>query len=126
MNLKKAIFLLFLATSSLFSIGFDKTEHVQVSMALSYAGEALFDEYSHVSDTERVLYATGVTLAVGLGKEFYDQYDYGGFSSKDLVADLAGAVSGALLSSYLDKSYFLVIEHKKIKKATKIAIGRRF
>ena len=126
MRLRNGLFALLFLTTSLFSVGFDKTQHMQVSMALGYAGATLLNEYGSDSKTKKILYATGVSFAVGLGKEFYDQYDYGGFSEKDLVADLTGAVSGAVLSSYLDKKYFLIIERKKERKSAKIILGRKF
>lgn len=34
-------------------------------------------------------------IAVGVTKEIYDKLDYGGFSRKDLIADVFGALAGA-------------------------------
>ena len=126
MKLQNRLFALLFLTTSLFSVGFDKAQHMQVSMALGYAGATLWDAHGTDSKTQKILYATGVSFAIGLGKEFYDQYDYGGFSEKDLVADLTGAVSGAVLSSYLDHDYFLIIERQKEQKSAKIILGRKF
>jgi len=33
-------------------------------------------------------------MSVGLGKEFYDQYSYGGFDQYDLMADAVGCLIG--------------------------------
>ncbi len=35
-------------------------------------------------------------MAVGLGKELYGEYDYGGFDDEDLLADFAGCTLGML------------------------------
>jgi hypothetical protein len=34
-----------------------------------------------------------ITLAVGVCKELYDQYSYGGFSCLDLLADVSGILT---------------------------------
>ncbi len=36
-------------------------------------------------------------VMAGVLKEIYDEYKYGGFDSKDLIATLIGVVSGALV-----------------------------
>ncbi len=43
----------------------------------------------------RPLAATAVVVAAGLGKELYDEYDYGGFDYKDLLATVIPGVAAA-------------------------------
>lgn len=39
--------------------------------------------------------AAMVTFVIGIGKELYDEFDYGGFSIPDLIADFAGVLLAA-------------------------------
>ncbi len=126
MFIRKVILTFLMVTTSLFAIAEDKTWHMQTSMMLTYTGQVFFDQFSDVSHSESVIYATGISLAIGLGKELYDEQDYGGFSSKDLAADLVGALSGALLSDYFDHKYFFRIEHDTVQKKSKIVAEYKF
>lgn len=38
------------------------------------------------------------TLAIGVAKEFYDKKDYGLFDWNDILADVCGALIGAIIS----------------------------
>lgn len=40
-------------------------------------------------------------MAVGVAKEIYDEYDYGGFSAGDLVADGLGCAVGVAISEII-------------------------
>jgi uncharacterized protein YfiM (DUF2279 family) len=113
-------------TNHLYGVGDDKIKHLEVSTFLGYTGETLLHKYSQLPDKKKVLYAVGAAFAVGVGKELYDEEDYGGFSIKDLIPDLFGAVTGAIVSNYLNKNYFLKIEHKSDKKISKISIAYKF
>ena len=126
MKIIRSILLPLLMTNSLYGVGDDKIKHLQVSMLLGYAGETLLHKYSQLSHEDKVLYAVGAAFAIGIGKELYDEQDYGGFSAEDLVPDLFGSVSGAIISNYLNKNYFLKIEHKTDKKISKITMAYKF
>ena len=126
MKITKYMLLVIILTNHLYGVGDDKYKHLKVSTALGYTGETLLHKYSKLSNKKKVLYAVGAALAIGVGKELYDQADYGGFSTKDLVPDLFGAVSGAIISNYLNKNYFLQIEHKSDQKISKIVMAYRF
>lgn len=89
MNIKK---LLLLATVAL-SLNANAIEQ---DKKLHFAGSALIaGGVQAYSQDWRV--AMGSCMAVGLAKEIYDEYDYGGFDGKDLAYDLAGCVTGTLL-----------------------------
>lgn len=42
--------------------------------------------------------AVVTTLAIGVAKEFYDKKDYGLFDWNDILADVSGALIGAIIS----------------------------
>ena len=42
--------------------------------------------------------AVVTTLAIGVAKEFYDKKDYGLFDWNDILADVCGALIGAIIS----------------------------
>lgn len=122
----KQILLLLLITKSLYAVGEDKILHLQTSLVLGYAGETLLHRYSQFSDSEKIILATGVAFAAGVGKEFYDEMDYEGFSSKDLVPDLVGSITGVLLSHYLNKNYFLSVGYKDKEKKSNLSMSYTF
>ncbi len=126
MKIIKQILLLLLITKSLYAIGEDKTLHLQTSIVLGYAGETILHKYSQFSHSEKIFYATGIAFAMGVGKEIYDEVDYDGFSSKDLVPDLLGSLTGVILSNYLNKKYFLSIGYKAKDKKSNVSISHTF
>jgi uncharacterized protein YfiM (DUF2279 family) len=126
MSFFKILVILFFVSTSLFGFAEDKTKHFQACMIISYTGETLLHKSEKKPHMKTVLYATGISMLVGLGKELYDENDYGGFSKKDLMADALGAFSGALLSHYLNRNYFLHMEHDNTKKKSKIVLEHKF
>ncbi|MGD1527139.1 hypothetical protein [Vibrio owensii] len=78
-----------LFSTSAFALEKDKKQHLAVSAAISFATQSVVDDY-------RISMATCAT--VGLAKEIYDEVDYGGFSERDLVADLIGCGAGIALN----------------------------
>ena len=118
--------LLLFSYASVFAMAEDKTKHIQACMVISYAGETILHKYRKKPHISNIFYASGISFFVGLTKELYDENDYGGFSSKDLAADAIGAFSGAVLSHYLNKNYFLRIEHDTKKKKSKIVGEYKF
>ncbi|MBK8971158.1 MAG: DUF2279 domain-containing protein [Hahellaceae bacterium] len=79
-------------------LGDDKFAHFFGSAALAAAGSD-FLESGQRTDCQTAALSIGLSFSVGLGKEFYDRSQGKPFSTKDLVADLAGAMTGALISS---------------------------
>lgn len=71
----------------------DKHLHAGVSFGLTLAGHGIATE-KNWSPAARFAVTTATVLAVGLAKETLDQFDYGGFSRRDLVADLVGVAIG--------------------------------
>ena len=64
----------------------DKVLHICISYILmTYFGAAL-----------PIWMAALFTIIIGIVKELYDQKDYGGFSWKDLIADVVGIVLGII------------------------------
>lgn len=78
--------------------GDDKFAHFFGSAALAAAGSD-FMESDQRTRCQTAAFGIGLSFSVGLGKEFYDRSQGKPFSSKDLVADLAGAMTGALISN---------------------------
>ncbi len=70
----------------------DKIQHMSISATLSFSALRVFDDYDN-----SWLYAHASTLAFGIAKELYDEFDYGGFSKRDLVADFLGSLAGSFL-----------------------------
>lgn len=122
----RLLVLLGLLSSSLFALAEDKTRHIQACMLIGYTGETILHTQTDKPRFATVLYASGISFLVGLTKEVYDQNDYGGFSSKDLAADAIGAFSGALLSHYLNKHYFLRVDLDPKTKRSSITGTYRF
>ena len=63
----------------------DKAKHFGVCMLIVLASAWIFGEIA----------AAAFAIAVGLGKELYDKHDYGLFDWWDILADVAGALTGA-------------------------------
>ena len=82
-------------------LGNDKALHFGVSAGIaagSYAASAsLLEARGHA-----LLVASGVTLAIGTGKELLDLAGFGDPSWKDFVADVAGTVAGLALAWSVD------------------------
>lgn len=79
---------LLIASSQALAVEEDKVKHFAVSGAIGASMQLYTEDW-------RTSMATCV--GVGLAKELYDQYDYNGFSEKDLVADVLGCSVGVLL-----------------------------
>ncbi|CAL9962073.1 hypothetical protein VPHD148_0066 [Vibrio phage D148] len=67
------------------AINDDKQKHLVVSTAIGAFTQI------HTEDWKTSMAAC---TAVGLAKELYDEYDYGGFDGKDLAYDVAGCAVG--------------------------------
>ena len=65
----------------------DKIAHFSVSFVI----------VSLLSQIMVILLAVLLTFLIGVAKEFYDEYTYGGFSILDLGADILGILTFYLL-----------------------------
>lgn len=72
----------------------DKVLHFGVSFgAGKILNQRVFDDYR---------YSLATCFALGVGKELYDEIDYGGFDEKDLLADALGCGFGV----WVDEAFF--------------------
>lgn len=83
--------------------GEDKWAHFVGSAALAAAGTDFMDSNNFPNDNPRTncqnaVWSVGLTLAIGAAKEGYDVSRNQPFSSKDMVANLAGALTGAMIA----------------------------
>lgn len=78
------------------SIEDDKKDHLIVSYAIGLGSTYYFDD---------PIIGFSSCLAVGLGKEIYDQIDYNGFDEKDLAYDAIGCFLGTLTVEGLKFSF---------------------
>lgn len=77
-----AILLLLTACSN---IAKDKQMHTIGSAGIGAVAQAI---------THDVVKSSIVCIGVGVSKELYDEYSYGGFDTKDLLADAVGCAIG--------------------------------
>lgn len=76
------------------AIPVDKYIHCVVTMIIASA-------FMHILPfgwLTRYIVSVLLTIAIGVLKELYDKKDYGLFDRKDIYADVAGAVLGALMA----------------------------
>ena len=66
----------------------DKQLHLGVSTVLGFSTTLVIEDPVH---------AYAACMSVGLAKELYDQYDYGGFSTGDLAYDALGCALGSFI-----------------------------
>ena len=78
--------------------------------------------FTSLNDIERVSYATILGSTPGLIKELTDDK----FSNEDMAFNIAGALTGALLSNYLNNNTSIFISHNEEEKATKINLAYNF
>ena len=76
------------ASSQALSVEEDKVKHFVISSVIGASTQLYAYDWKTSMST---------CIGVGLAKELYDQYDYNGFSEKDLVADVLGCSVGVLL-----------------------------
>lgn len=99
-TLLSALALVCFTASSCFALDmseYDKKFHMAGS-AVSAGVINSFLGATDLSRKERIAWAAGITLGLGLAKELKDEHDYGGFSTDDLIADAIGTVAGICIS----------------------------
>lgn len=79
--------------------GKDKQLHFGVSAALTLGGHAMLGacttaDCQRLAPWARALIPPVLAFGVGLAKETADHFDYGGFSRRDMAANLAGVLVG--------------------------------
>lgn len=65
----------------------DKRLHAQYGAAIGAGSVLMLNMMDY--DGDKPMTATALCTGVGFGKELYDEYDYGGFDSKDLAVTAA-------------------------------------
>lgn len=83
-----------IVNKALSAVPVDKYIHVVVCIVIAGL-------IAHIVPCPKVIsaiVAVVVTIAIGVAKEFYDKKDYGLFDWNDILADVCGAVIGALIS----------------------------
>mgnify|MGYP006359023119 FL=1 len=124
MKLKKIV----LATCILGIVGANAADsnsakHYGFSAVFGFTSETLIHKnFSSLNDIERVSYATILGSTPGLIKELTDDK----FSNEDMAFNIAGALTGALLSNYLNNNTSIFISHNEEEKATKINLAYNF
>ena len=78
----------------------DKAEHLVVSVFLTGVSCSIFRDFYRNREESSIYFSAGLTLSLGLGKEFYDRRTPGGkFSYKDLAADVLGIGLGLWIAT---------------------------
>lgn len=109
--LGKSILLTFVLFSTSYAEN-DKALHYGVSVVTGYVAETVLHKQFE-SDTKRIVYGTLLGTVPGLIKEIMDENDKSGaFDEKDLLADIAGAFTGAFIASKINKNLFATVEKK--------------
>ena len=124
MKLKKIV----LATCILGIVGANAADsnsakHYGFSAVFGFTSETLIHKnFTSLNDIERVSYATILGSTPGLIKELTDDK----FSNEDMAFNIAGTLTGALLSNYLNNNTSIFISHNEEEKATKINLAYNF
>ncbi|MEA5357590.1 hypothetical protein VB319_27035 [Vibrio parahaemolyticus] len=86
-------FLLFVSENALSAnVDDDKILHFGASTAIGFASQSFFE------DKDSGFYTCA---AVGVAKELYDEVDYGGFDTNDMVMNLVGCAVGTVIGDEL-------------------------
>lgn len=83
-------------------LGFDKLEHFAASVIIQSWAHTTFRSRG-ASYGQASWGAAAVTATAGIGKEIWDRHHHGDFSYRDLAADGAGLLSGAVMMRQIDR-----------------------
>lgn len=83
---------LFASSMAISQVATDKVLHFMLGAIVGQSTSYLVNELTD-NPKKAFIISFASTLAVGLGKELYDQYIYGGFDLKDLLATSLGGLS---------------------------------
>lgn len=121
--MKKILFsLVLVGFTSLFAADSNSIKHFGFSGIFGYAGETIIHDYQSLSQTEKVLYGTAIGSIPGLTKELTDKK----FDNEDMAFNVLGALTGSLLSNYLNNNVFITMEHNSTKKSNKLLVSMKF
>lgn len=121
----KKIFILAVTASSTMLNATDSNsiKHYGYSAAFGFASETFIHKnYIYLDDIEKISYATILGTTPGLIKELSDKK----FSKEDLAYDFFGALSGAVLSNYINNNSTIFISHDNKHKSTQIKYAYNF
>lgn len=104
-----ACFFLFTGVAEGQGLDDDKKLHYQVSAIMGSGFYFMHNAYNTKKEEERektlsISFSLTACGATGLAKEFYDEYQASGFDSKDLLADVAGCLTGAYASKFINEN----------------------
>lgn len=124
MKLKKVLLGLgLLGFVSLQAADSNSVKHYGFSAIFGFTSETIIHKnFSNISDFEKISYATLIGSTPGLIKELTDDK----FSRQDMAFNVAGALTGALISNYLNNNTSLFVTHNEEKKSTNINLAYNF
>jgi hypothetical protein len=123
MKITKTLLILSLLGVNLFAEDSNSAKHFGFSAIFGFGSELIIHKnFPNLSNFEKVSYATILGSTPGLIKELNDDK----FSNEDLAFDIAGALTGALISNYLNNNTSIFISHNKEKEATKVNLAYNF
>lgn len=101
----------------------NSVKHYGFSAIFGFTSETIIHKsFTSLNDIERVSYATILGSTPGLIKELTDDK----FSNEDMAFNVAGALTGALLSNYLNNNTSIFVTHNEEQKATKVNLAYNF
>ena len=101
----------------------NSVKHYGFSAIFGFTSETIIHKnFTSLNDIEKVAYGTLLGSTPGLIKELTDDK----FSNEDMAFNIAGALTGALLSNYLNNNTSIFISHNEEEKATKINLAYNF
>lgn len=123
MKITKTLLLLGLLGTNIFAEDSNSAKHFGISALFGFGSELIIHKnFTNLSNFEKISYATIIGSTPGLIKELNDDK----FSNEDLAFDIAGALTGALISNYLNNNTSIFISHNKEKEATKVNLAYNF
>ena len=124
MNLKKIILSFSVFGLTILNAGdSNSVKHYCFSAVFGFASETIIHKnFTQLGDIEKVSYATILGSTPGLIKELTDDK----FSNEDMAFNFAGALTGALLSNYLNNNTSIFVTHSQEEKSTKINLAYNF
>ena len=101
----------------------NSVKHYGFSAIFGFTSETIIHKnFTSLNDIEKVAYGTLLGSTPGLIKELTDDE----FSNEDMAFNVAGALTGALLSDYLNNNTSIFVTHNEEQKATKVNLAYNF
>jgi len=124
MKLKKTLLLLgFVGLINLHAVDSNSAKHYGISAVFGFASETIIHKnFTELNDFEKISYATVIGTLPGLAKEINDDK----FSNEDLAFDALGALTGAVLSNYLNNNTSIFVSHSEENKSTQVMLAHKF